>query len=87
MREEAGVEAEIVEELGEVKYWYQRDGRRIAKRVTFFLMRWVSGVVEDHDHEVEDARWVTLAEAAATLTYPGERDMAARALSRTQATG
>ena len=87
VREEAGVEARIVEDLGDVRYWYQRDGRRIAKRVRFFLMAWQSGRLEDHDHEVEDARWVPLAEAAETLTYAGEREMARRALSRRQPNG
>ncbi len=82
VREEAGVEAEVVGSLGEVRYWYQRGGRRIAKVVEFFLLRYVSGDVDDHDHEVEDARWVPAAEAADSLTYAGERDMVRRALSR-----
>jgi len=34
------------------------------------------------DDEVERARWMALAQAAQELTYTGERDMAARALSR-----
>ena len=82
VREEAGVEAEVVSSLGEVRYWYQRGGRRIAKVVEFFLLRYVSGDVEDHDHEVEHARWVPAAEAVRTLTYAGERDMVRAALSR-----
>jgi 8-oxo-dGTP pyrophosphatase MutT (NUDIX family) len=82
VREEAGVEARIVDELGEVSYWYQRGGRRIAKRVRFFLMEFAGGRVEDHDHEVEDARWVPLEEAVATLTYQGEREMAGHAVAR-----
>jgi len=82
VREEAGVEAEVVGSLGEVRYWYQRGGRRIAKVVEFFLLRYVSGDVDDHDHEVEHARWVPAAEAARTLTYAGERDMVREALSR-----
>ncbi len=82
VREEAGVEAEVVESLGDVRYWYQRGGRRIAKIVEFYLLRYVSGDVADHDHEVEDARWVPAAEAVETLTYSGERDMVRRALSR-----
>ena len=84
VREEAGVEAEVVRSLGEVRYWYQRGGRRIAKVVEFFLLRYVSGDVGDHDHEVELARWVPAAEAATTLTYAGERDMVRRALSQVQ---
>jgi 8-oxo-dGTP pyrophosphatase MutT (NUDIX family) len=82
VREEAGVDAEVVESLGEVKYWYQRGGRRISKAVEFFLLRYVSGDVADHDHEVEAARWIDAEEAAGKLTYDGERQMVRRALSR-----
>jgi 8-oxo-dGTP pyrophosphatase MutT (NUDIX family) len=84
VREEAGVDAEMVDSLGEVRYWYQRGGRRIAKVVEFFLLNYVSGDLDDHDHEVEQARWVSAEEAVATLTYAGERDMVRRALSQVQ---
>jgi 8-oxo-dGTP pyrophosphatase MutT (NUDIX family) len=84
VREEAGVQAEVVDSLGEVRYWYQRGGRRITKVVEFFLLRYVSGDLADHDHEVEQARWVPAAEAVETLTYAGERDMVRRALSQVQ---
>lgn len=84
VREEAGVEARLVDSLGEVRYWYQRGGRRIAKVVEFFLLRYVSGDVGDHDHEVETARWIPASEAAEKLTYAGERDMVRRALSQVQ---
>jgi 8-oxo-dGTP pyrophosphatase MutT (NUDIX family) len=83
VREEAGVDVDVLDHLGDVRYWYQRQGRRIAKRVQFFLMRWVGGDVANHDHEVENARWVPLEEAARTLTYAGEREMVQRAMSRT----
>jgi 8-oxo-dGTP pyrophosphatase MutT (NUDIX family) len=82
VREEAGVESRVVEKLGDVRYWYTREGRRIAKVVSFFLLAYVSGEVDDHDREVEDARWLALEDAARELTYQGERDMVARALSR-----
>ncbi len=81
VREEAGVEAEVVGSLGEVRYWYQRGGRRIAKVVEFFLLRYVSGNVDDHDHEVELARWMPLDQAARELSYKGEREMVQRALA------
>jgi 8-oxo-dGTP pyrophosphatase MutT (NUDIX family) len=82
VREEAGVEARLVEKLGDVRYWYTRDGRRIAKVVSFFLLEYLGGEVADHDGEVEDARWLALERAAHELTYKGERDMASRALLR-----
>jgi 8-oxo-dGTP pyrophosphatase MutT (NUDIX family) len=87
VREEAGVEATVREKLGDVNYWYQRDGLRIAKTVTFFLLDYVSGEPADHDHEVEHARWIGLEEAARSLSYKGERDMAARALLRARPSG
>ena len=85
VREEGGVEAELVEPLGDVRYHYRREGRLISKRVRFFLFRWRSGSPDDHDHEIEDARWLPLEQAVAELTYPGERDMVRRVLSKTRA--
>ena len=82
VREETGVEAVLVDKLGDIRYWYMRGGRRIAKVVSFFLLEYVAGRLEDHDHEVERAEWMALGEAARRLTYRGERDMAAAALSR-----
>ena len=82
VREEAGVTATLREKLGDVRYFYQRGGRRIAKVVSFYLLDYVAGEPEEHDHEVEEARWMALEEAAEQLTYRGERDMAARALQR-----
>jgi len=83
VREEAGVQTTLIEKLGDTRYWYMRDGKRIAKVVAFFLLGYVSGDPADHDHEVEKARWMSLEQAARRLTYKGEREMAERALSRT----
>jgi 8-oxo-dGTP pyrophosphatase MutT (NUDIX family) len=80
--EEAGVTAELVGELGDATYRYERRGRRIAKTVRFYLFSYVSGSVDDHDHEIEEARWMPLQQAARELTYAGEREMVQRAQSR-----
>jgi 8-oxo-dGTP pyrophosphatase MutT (NUDIX family) len=80
--EETGVVAELIDKLGDVEYTYERRGRRRNKRVAFYLFEYRSGSLEDHDHEIEDARWMPLEEAAHALTYAGEREMVRRALSR-----
>ena len=82
VREETGVDAELIDELGEVRYPYQRAGRQVDKLVRFYLFQYRSGDVADHDHEIEDARWMPMEEAVQSLTYAGEREMVARALSR-----
>jgi 8-oxo-dGTP pyrophosphatase MutT (NUDIX family) len=81
--EEAGVEGELIEELGDVRYRYERRGRRIEKVVRFYLFRYTGGDPADHDHEIEEARWMPLDQAARELTHPGEREMIACAMSRT----
>lgn len=79
VREEAGITAELLADLGEIRYWYRRSGRAVAKSVAFFLFRYSSGSLDDHDDEVEEARWMPLAQAAVELTYPGEREVVSRA--------
>ena len=82
VREEAGVVAEPIAELGEVRYWYWRNGKRRPKSVVFFLFEYRSGDPADHDDEVEEARWMDIDEVASALSYEGEREMVARALAR-----
>jgi 8-oxo-dGTP pyrophosphatase MutT (NUDIX family) len=82
VREETGLEAELVEKLDDIRYWYSRGGERVMKIVSFFLFRYRRGSVEHHDHEVEEALWIPLEEAPDRLAYRGEQEMAAIALSR-----
>jgi 8-oxo-dGTP pyrophosphatase MutT (NUDIX family) len=82
VHEETGLDATPVEKLGDIRYWYARDGDRVLKIVSFFLLRYRSGRLEDHDHEVEEALWIPLEEAPERLAYRGEKDMAETALSR-----
>ncbi len=75
VREETGIVAEPVHELGEARYWYRREGRTISKSVSFYLLHYLDGDTEDHDDEVEQARWIGLEEARTELTHAGEREM------------
>jgi 8-oxo-dGTP pyrophosphatase MutT (NUDIX family) len=84
VREETGLDAEIEKKLGDVTYFYlQRRGdgttRRVEKRVRFFLMRHRGGRFADRDREMEDVRWVPLAEAETMIPYANERRLVRRA--------
>jgi 8-oxo-dGTP pyrophosphatase MutT (NUDIX family) len=85
VREEAGLEAEIVERLKLVEYWYQATvaGRRVRihKFVHFFLMKYLSGDVADHDHEVNEARWIEIGQAIETIAFKSERAVLEQAAS------
>ncbi|HTR72974.1 MAG TPA: NUDIX hydrolase [Solirubrobacteraceae bacterium] len=80
VREETGANVELIAELGEIGYWYRREGRTVSKSVVFFLFRYVSGDLADHDDEVERARWIDLRGALSKLSYQGERETVAKAL-------
>jgi 8-oxo-dGTP pyrophosphatase MutT (NUDIX family) len=86
VREEAGITTELVELIDVIEYWYVGDsqGRRVRfhKKVHFFLMKYVSGDVADHDHEVEDARWMAIDEAIERLAFKNERNVVERAKER-----
>jgi 8-oxo-dGTP pyrophosphatase MutT (NUDIX family) len=79
VREETGVDAEPLRELGEARYWYRREGHTVGKSVTFFLFSYLGGDTADHDDEVEDVRWLDLREAQTALTHAAEREMVGRA--------
>lgn len=85
VREEAGLEAEIVEKLKLIEYWYQATvaGRRVRihKFVHFFLMKYLSGDVADHDQEVNEARWMEIGQAIETIAFKSERAVLEQAAS------
>jgi 8-oxo-dGTP pyrophosphatase MutT (NUDIX family) len=82
--EETGVEARLVEKLGDIRYVYTWRGERVFKVVSFFLLRYTRGRLGDlpaaHRHEVAETRWLRLEDAPRLLAYGGEREMAAKAL-------
>ena len=81
VREETGIVAEPVRELGESRYWYRRDGRTIGKSVAFFLFSYLDGDTADHDDEVEEVRWIGLRQARTALSHAAEREMVELALA------
>ena len=83
VREETGIDSRVVEKLDDIRYWYTRDGARVLKVVSFFLLAYRSGSVRDYQREeVDGAEWLPLDEAPARLAYRGEKQMAAAALSK-----
>lgn len=87
VREEVGVQARIIESLGEEKYIYMSRGVRVFKVVHYFLMEYQSGSETDHDHEMDEVKWVSLDDAIGLMGYKGAKDVLSRAKSRLEATG
>lgn len=77
VREEAGIETELLEPVETIDYWFVSDWdevrRRIHKQVHFFLLRYTGGDVADHDDEVLESRWVNVDEAIEMLAFESEK--------------
>ena len=80
VKEEGGVEAEIVNKVGYSKYVYTWDGEKIFKVVTMFLMKYISGDPKDHDFEVMDSGWFTPEEALKKLSFPNDKTLLKKAI-------
>src|SRR4051794_22245088 len=87
--EETGIEARLLEKLGDVRYVYTWSGERIFKVVSFYLLRYSRGRLGDLPaptaHEVAETRWLPLEEAPRLLAYGGEREMAEKAIAAVRA--
>jgi 8-oxo-dGTP pyrophosphatase MutT (NUDIX family) len=86
VREETGAHGRSLGKLGDVRYWFNWEGERIFKVVSFFLVRYEGGRLGDlapaFRHEVAEVRWLPLEEAPRLLAYGGEKEMARKALER-----
>ncbi len=92
VREEGGVETDLVAPIDTIEYWYygtERGGQKVRfhKRVHFYLFRYTGGSVADHDHEVNEARWVEIGAAEAQLSFANEKKVVAQARAMLAAAG
>jgi 8-oxo-dGTP pyrophosphatase MutT (NUDIX family) len=94
VREETGIIAEPVTKLADNKYVYVRtwgDGERVFKIVSFYLMRYVSGDIDNLAQEmrieVKRALWVPLGEASRQIAYSNERKVLREAEEYVKAKG
>jgi len=86
VQEETGIIASVLGKLTDIKYVYIRswgDRQRVFKIVSFFLLRYRSGRIDDVSPamrvEVRRALWLPLEQAPAELAYGGERQVVRKA--------
>ena len=82
VREEAGIDTQVVDRIDKVEYWYfaKENGNRVRyhKYVYFYLLRYKSGDVAEHDDEVNEAQWVEIGEAVKRLAFATEKKIVER---------
>jgi len=78
VREETGLEGEMVKKIGKISYSFTRR-KRYSKTVHFYLLKYVGGSLQDHDYEVAKVKWFPISKAIQTVTYTSEREILKKA--------
>src|SRR3989338_10403166 len=78
-REEAGVEAEIEQELGYQKYFRNWKGDEAIKFVHYYLMKYIDGDLKDHDEEVANVDWFDIDEVESKLEFNTDKEIFGKA--------
>lgn len=79
LAEETGLEVEIIDALGEIKYEFSAGHKLISKTVHHFLMRQTGGfltVENDPQQEAVDVQWFAIDDLHTTLAHENERRIA-----------
>lgn len=84
IKEETGLSGRIVEMLGEKSYWFflKNENLKCRKTVTYYLVEYIEGSTDDHNWEVDEARWFDLEAAMNTLSYKRDREILKEASDR-----
>ena len=86
--EETGLEAEILQHLGEVNYQFIQDGAKISKTVHVYLMQQTGGELsfdKDPHKEASELEWVQVSELLARLSHGNEKRIAKLAIELIEA--
>jgi 8-oxo-dGTP diphosphatase len=75
VKEETGVEASIVKVLGTTVYWYQWDGERVKKNVTYYLMECLSYDFDKRDQEMEEVGWYGIDKVEERLRFDVDKKL------------
>jgi 8-oxo-dGTP diphosphatase len=82
VKEETGLDAEIIRPLDTIEYYFRAGDTLIHKRVDFYLMRYLAGELVPQLSEVDDVQWTELNAAVSRASFESERKLLESALSQ-----
>ena len=82
--EETGIKAQVIEKIGDIKYFFVLKTERIFKTVNYYLMEYVSGkptIFPEAEREIEEIAWMESSEALSSLSFKDERGVVEKGLA------
>ncbi len=81
IREETGIDGKIIDELGEVSYWFYLEGEKYFKTVKYYLVEYINGQITPQ-WEIDNAEWFKADEALNKLTYESDKKILEKAFRK-----
>src|SRR3989344_5595250 len=75
VEEETGVEAEIIDKVGQTQYFYYEEGSRVLKTVVFYLMKCIGEGEASTAFEVSGKVWLPLDKVEGKLTFKDTKQL------------
>lgn len=82
VKEETGVDAEVLDYLGNVEYWYRSGVDTIHKFVYYYLMKYVGGELNPQKEEIESAEWVPINQVEEKLSFDKDKKIFSLAVKK-----
>lgn len=79
VREETGLDVQLLEPIGEIEYWFVARGVRFHKTVHYYLMAPTGGDISRHDPECDVVEWVPIPQAYDRMSYRNEAEVVRQA--------
>ena len=82
VEEETGIKAEIIEKVGETRYFYYEEGERVLKTVVFYLMKYLGEGEATTAFEVSGKLWLPIDRVEEKLTFKDTKELWRKAEER-----
>lgn len=80
IKEETGIEARIVQRVGDSRYIFVKDKEKVLKTVTVFLMEQTGGDIKAQLAEVQSAVWADPNLVMTRLSFPADTELFKKAV-------
>jgi len=79
VKEEAGIETEVLGKVGSEKYFFVQDKQKIFKTVVFYLMEYQQEAESGFSWETEEIDWLPFEETKERLAFEKEKELLEKA--------
>lgn len=81
VKEETGVEVKVIQKIADKEYsaGFNDNNEEIRKKVSYYVMEYISGEVKPQEDELSEAAWISLEEATQKLTFDNDKQILQKA--------